>query len=191
MNRRKIIRKIVENVRLQIVPGATEDWTNTDWTRNVLRVLCRAGRAEFGCGVWTTGHPEEANGPEWLYDQTWIYPDPEGRTQDLNIEWSILMVAECEWTRNLGHLHDDILKLFQARAEVRVMIIDAARWGDGSTSETIVREFRRWISLFRGSQKNDAYLIIAYEEETEPWNWRFFQIHSKGFGKKPMIREVS
>lgn len=185
MKQGKIIESIVVTLHNNIVPGTTDDWTRDDWTNNILRELCTVGRDEFDCRVWTTGHPEGANGGGWLYDQTWTYPDSENWTK---VGWSIPIVAECEWDKNLEKIQEDFEKLLQARADVRVMIIDAARW---SAPKKIALELCNWVSLFKGSKKNDLYLIVAYEEKTKPWNWRFFVIQSKGFGKSAKLRDIT
>ena len=188
MQQNVIISKIVERLRSQIVPGTTADWNNTEWTANVLRELCTVGKDHFDCKVWTTGHPAGADGGEWLYDQTWTYCEFDDWTKH---GWSIPMVAECEWARNLDAVQEDFEKLLQARADVRVMIIDAAGWKDGIKSRSIALQLYNWVSLFQGSKRNDAYLIVAYEEELAPWNWRFFVILSNGYGKPAVLQDIT
>ncbi len=190
MKQKEIIRKIVKGLSSNINPNYVTDWENwktSDWTRNVLNELCAVGK-KFGCRVWTTGNPRGADGGEWLYDQTWTYPDSDNWTKN---GWSIPMIAECEWANDLGYIQEDFEKLLQARADVRVMIIDAAQWNDGSTSELIADKLCEWVRLFRGSTKGDVYLLAAYEEKTKPWNWRFFVIRSNGFKKKVRLKQVN
>lgn len=88
---------------------------------------------------------------------------------------------------DLSNIQEDFEKLLQARADVRVMIIDA----DGSRSKSIARQLRKWVQLFRGSMKGDVYLLAVYEKKPKPWNWRFFVIRSKGFKKKARLKQAN
>ena len=180
-----MIQGVVETLRTGIKPGVTSDWENTEWTTAVLHQLSVIGN-NFGFVVKTTGNPEGSDGPEWLYDQTWMYHNSGDRSK---YGWSISLVAECEWG-NLDEIQYDFDKLLQSRADVRVMIFDAAL-GARMSSKSVALELCDWVSLFQGSKSNDIYLVIAYEHVKAPWNWRFFTILSNGFGKPATLQDIT
>lgn len=184
MNANSIITKITERFETQFDPNETSWWTQTMWTERVLGVLCAVGTEEFNCRVWTKSGIPNSHGGEWLYDQTWTWWEDKGDSDnDWKNGWSIPMVAECEWGSNDGLITEDFEKLLQARADLRVFIFDSVKWNDGNNIDTKVKKFCQWIGYFKESKKGDMYLLIAYEEEKPPWNWRFFTISSNGYGE--------
>ncbi len=186
MKRNVVTKKIVKTLCADINPEIAEGWNDAQWTNAVLNSLCELGSGEFKCNVWTTGHPECANGGEWLYDQTWTFP----KSGDWNNGWSIPMIAECEWG-NLDKIREDFEKLPQARADLRVMIIDVDRWNYNANE--VAQRLRDWARLFQGSKPNDLYLIVMYEKKPNAgaWNWRFFTIRCRRFGRPPKLKDIT
>ena len=190
MNANSIITKITERFETQFNPNKRDWWSQTKWNERVLEVLCAVGTEDFNCRVWTESGMPNSHGGEWLYDQTSTWWEDKGDPYyDWKNGWSVPMVAECEWGSNDGLIliAEDFEKLLQARTDLRVFIFDSVKWNDGNNLDSKVKKFCQWIGYFKKSKKGDMYLLIAYEKEKPPRNWRFFTISSNGYRKEANI----
>ena len=105
---------------------------DTEWTYGVLKALTDAGQ-HFGYDVAATwrgaGRPIPcARWTEWLYDVVWY--DHCAKSG----QWSMPLVAECEW-QGESYIKEDFEKLLVARAGLRVMVYDARCACDGSVAK--------------------------------------------------------
>ncbi len=165
----EIIRAVKEGL------SSLEIAINGDWTEAVLTKLCRIGRSfDYKVYANTNYVPKtESDDGEWLYDVTWLKYEKNGHGELIEAP----LVAECEWG-DTRRIEDDFEKLLLARARVRVMIIDG---GDKCRSEKIanllagkVRKFK-----FNGSRAEDTWLLAAWEQNGDAWQFRYFTIGSE------------
>ena len=112
MEASQIIREIVREFRQVVEPELRRTGPSgwTEYTRQILTGLCRVGQ-RLGYSAYAAKVTDEhRDGPEWLYDTTWLELDDAGRMK------SIPLVAECEWGSQ-GEAEDDLQKLLVARAD--------------------------------------------------------------------------
>ena len=185
MKRKAVVKEIVEALLLEVNPENAENLPAGQWAGAIFGALGGVGIG-YGCRVWTQGNPDYAAGGGWLYDQTWTRPESD----DWAGRWSIPMVAECEWG-NPDDIREDFEKLLQARADLRVMIIDTVAWN--YDADAALGQLCDWARLFRGSGHNDLFLVVmyVYDRAAQAWNWRFFTIRNRRFGLPARTRDVT
>ena len=85
------------------------------------------------------------------------------------------LVAECEWGtgEDLEYIIEDFEKLLQARADFRLMIFTGS---DQANSGEIAERLARKVREFKGSRAEDAWLLAAWEGNTDDWWFRYFTI---------------
>ena len=146
---------------------------DTDWTKEVLKALCTAGR-EFGfytCSAkWEhTG----ANSEEWLWDCTWLDYHEDGVNPLIRF---VPMVAECEWQTG-AEIYKDFDKLLVATAPLRVFVYSAGR-GEPATAQDRARNragklLDRVRAIEVAAPREVRYLLLAREWSDRPRFWHF------------------
>ena len=154
-------------------------WTDTKGTKAVKTKLCKIGR-EFGCKVGARKNEVEKayrDFGEWLYDVTWLEYERErdGFKWPATALINAHLVAECEWGtgEDLEYIIEDFEKLLQARAGFRLMIFTGS---DQANSGEIAERLARKVREFKGSRAEDAWLLAAWEGNTDDWSFRYFTI---------------
>jgi len=136
------------------------------------RVL--ASLVQFGnqLGYFTVGPDDGAAWPGWVCDVCWVTLDPSGGIR------GVALAVESEWGSS-GDLHDDFAKLMVVRAELRVMLCQAA---DAAAVSRIADELHNLRTRFESGAPDDRYLLAAYDQQRRkvrfaeafgpgPWAW--------------------
>ena len=93
-----------------------------EWTAATKQALSVCGH-EFDFWVNSTideaaiGQAPDADEGEWLYDVVWSTYDETPVFDEYCYMESIVLVAECEWSREKGDIYRDFQKLLLARTE--------------------------------------------------------------------------
>jgi len=87
------------------------------WTGLILQRLCEVSKDPALGGLLCCPDKEDLN-PAWLYDMTWYRMDGECLSETP-------LVLESEWDVRMKSVRYDLEKLLVARADVKVMIVDA------------------------------------------------------------------
>jgi len=140
--------------------------SDTVWTKEIKKALVSIGNEnekELSC--YASGVDHVASG-EWLYDLCWIsYSD------DTNIG-CIELAMESEWAPSPKEIHDDFVKLVQARAGLRLMIWQARNSKEMQDIRDVLID---QIRAFKDSQLGDAYLFSCWTEEEQRFTHRFYE----------------
>lgn len=144
-----------------------DEWRRDPWTRAVKTALCSWG-LDHGFFVCAHGVADRFRGEpkkkrpryEWLFDVTCL-------TYKGNYLTGVPLVAECEWGDE-AEIYDDFQKLLLARAEIRVMVFDA----DQIPSKDTFGKFKKAVDRFGKGQPGDTYLLAAYREEPDGFEYR-------------------
>ena len=174
----EIMRAIQESFAHPPDPRGNDD----AWTRALLTKLCEIGRNDFACKVGAdSGKVDRTSRDrgEWLYDVTWLKYN-----NDRLID--VPLVAECEWG-DFNKIKYDFQKLLLARACVRLMIYNGQHHSpDGHHnppySQAIAERLAENVAQFRYRQKEDAWLLAAWEraENKHCFIFRYFTIAPNG-----------
>ena len=186
MNPDEIIQALLREFK-NLEQTDTSGWNQTQWTREVLTVLCRTGQKQFHYLVYASSNfvgKQDKDGGEWLYDVTWCKYE---RKYEKDFLKSIPVVAECEWG-NLAQIKDDFEKLILARAAVRVFVFDGGYCK--KDAEALANKFCDWVGAFEGSQKGDTYLLVGYEKDEKSWWFRYFNILVNDPGQQPELKRL-
>lgn len=128
-----------------------------DWTVGVLQAFVPVARDLCGdgsvCGLKCPAD-DQCKG-EWLYDFCcWI----EGTAAHEGF-LGMPMAVESEWG-SWNDVWDDLDKLTQARAGLRVFVFDA-RWAPADWHDVMSRRIRRFVPM----SANDAWLFAGWKPE--------------------------
>ncbi len=177
MEASQIIREIVSEFRQVVEPELrrTRPPGSTKYTTQILTGLCRVGQ-RLGYSAYAAKVTDEhRDGPEWLYDTTWLELDDAGRMK------SIPLVAECEWGSQ-GLSEDDLQKLLVARATLRVMVYNQKRM--------LAHRLLEWLEVCPDAH-GDTYLLIAYTEDDGGCRFEFEEVHGAEPGLQPRSSRLS
>ena len=162
------------------------------WTKSVYTTLCEIGQNQFHCRVCANRkRAPRADGPEWLYDMTWLeYPSHTvGWVQASGWFTGARLVAECEWSafhQSIREVEDDFSKLLLARAGVRLMICYEWRehWHHDEIrdSESLAAHLARLVQRFNGTHAEDTYLlaVLGYETDSRVFRFKYFTLGLNG-----------
>lgn len=131
-------------------------WKNPGWTRQVKCALIRLAHGE-GHRAYAS-EVEGADGPEWLYDLTWLNYSREERVLKRAV-----VVLESEWSRDEKQVVWDFHKLLLARVDLRVMVFQARN--DESCSKVITR-LVGLVARHEQSQPGDRYLLSGWRRDS-------------------------
>ncbi len=145
-----------------------DEWRRGPWTRAVKEALCRWGldRGYYVCANRVAddfrSEPKKKRPRyEWLFDVTCL-------VYQGNYLTGVPLVAECEWG-NEAEIYDDFQKLLLARAEIRVMVFDAAQ----ISSTDKFGKFEKAAKRFGMGQPGDTYLLAAYTEDRDSYCFKY------------------
>lgn len=149
-------------------PSLQDEWRKCPWTRAVKTALCRWGldHGFFVCAHGVADRFRESPKKkrpryEWLFDVTCL-------AYQGNYLTGVPLVAECEWGDE-DEIYDDFQKLLLARAEIRVMVFDAAE----ITSKGKFGRFEEAVERFGIGQPGDVYLLAAYTEDGDRFGFEY------------------
>lgn len=128
-------------------------------TTAVKTALCCAVRTALsdtrGVFICASGVEDRyVEGREWLYDVACL------KYADGDFSWPlnrVYMVAECEWGRRQS-VCEDFEKLLVARADVRVMVYNGARFEDHDELQNLIQQSRL-------TQDGDTFLLAAWLDD--------------------------
>jgi hypothetical protein len=107
--------------------------------------------------VYCTGAVVKPGGAEFLFDHCWLTQyDNKKKTNGYLIKCNLAM--EIEKNRDFQKVHDDFQKLIIAKADVKVMVCEAANCAN---AEKLIYELNRQIELADASAKA-SYLLSCY-----------------------------
>ncbi len=130
--------------------------SDTTWTKEIKSKLVRIGNKK-GFSCYASGIANASSG-EWLYDLCWL--DYSDETNIGRIE----LALESEWLPSLKEIHDDFVKLVQARAGLRLMIWQSR---NASNFEEELNTLIEQVRSFEDSQHGDAYLFSCWIGEDQ------------------------
>ena len=140
--------------------------SDTVWTRKIKEALVSIGKEkEKKLSCYASGVDDVSSG-EWLYDLCWI--SYSGHTNIGCIE----LAMESEWAPSPKEIHDDFVKLVQARAGLRLMIWQAR---NSKEMEDIRDVLIDQIHAFAESQCGDAYLLSCWVAEQQKFIHKFYE----------------
>jgi len=156
------IQDALDAVNDRLVEEGVADYSV--WTKEIKQALVNIGK-EKGLSCYASDVDGVSSG-EWLYDLCWIsYCD------DTNIG-CIELAAESEWSFSPKEIHDDFVKLIQARAGLRLMIWQAK---DLEEMKEILDVLIGQVRSFEDTQYGDAYLFSCWIEEKQRFTHKVYE----------------
>ena len=137
--------------------AVSQKWTSRkNWTKIIkekISILGQGNGYHSCCSTIST-----ANFGEWLFDLCWLKYDPE----DFLIDSKLIL--ECEWNVGERHIYGDFQKILVGKADLKVMIFQAASETRRQELITIMQTF---IQKYGRVEKDEKYLFSCWVFETK------------------------